>query len=71
MSDYLTHSELLELTGRKQRPAQIAWLRVNRWRYAVDANGTPRVLRAYRDKRLFDREVEAVETVGPDFAAIS
>ncbi|MCC6193680.1 MAG: DUF4224 domain-containing protein [Deltaproteobacteria bacterium] len=70
MSDYLSPVELFELTGRRQRPAQIAWLKANRWRHAVSDRGDPRVLRAYRDKRLLDGDTPVAEPERPNFARL-
>ena len=70
MSDYLSRAELEELTGRKQRPLQIAWLKARRWRHEVSDRGDPRVLRAYRDKKLLDDKTEVNEVVRPNFAKL-
>ena len=69
MSDYLTPAELHALTGRKQRPAQIAWLREKRWRHTVTASGDPLVARAYWHRRLVE-DAEKPETPEPTFAAL-
>jgi hypothetical protein len=29
-----------------------AWLRARNWKYEIDANGLPIVLRAYKDRKL-------------------
>ena len=50
--DYLTHEELQELTGCKQRARQLTWLRSREWAHETTARGEIRVLRAYRDQRL-------------------
>ncbi|WP_186028446.1 DUF4224 domain-containing protein [Burkholderia gladioli] len=54
MSDYLTAHELADLVGCKpnQRAAMARWLDRNHWRYATDANGLPKVARAYHDQKL-------------------
>jgi hypothetical protein len=70
MNEYLTRADLHELTGRQQRPAQIAWLRKHRWRFTVTADDEPRVLRAYRDKRLLDEAQAVAEAPEPNFAAL-
>jgi hypothetical protein len=54
MSDRLSADEMAEMMGLKpnQRCRMAAWLRKNHWKYEIDANGLPIVLRAYRDKKL-------------------
>ena len=54
MSDYLSADELADLAQCKpnQRCRMAAWLRKNHWKYEIGANGLPRVLKAYRDKKL-------------------
>jgi Domain of unknown function (DUF4224) len=49
---FLTPSELIELTERKRKSDQIAWLRANNFPFAVGANGHPRVFREYVYERL-------------------
>jgi Domain of unknown function (DUF4224) len=67
---YLTASELHALTGRKQRPAQVQWLRDNRWRFAVDADGGARVLRDYWRRKLLDDAPIVSARIEPDFGAV-
>lgn len=54
MSDYLTSNELADLVGCKpnQRSVMSSWLTKNAWPFVVDRSGLPKVLRAYRDRRL-------------------
>ncbi|VWC75466.1 hypothetical protein BCO18175_02328 [Burkholderia contaminans] len=73
MSDYLTSDELADLVGCKpnQRSVMSAWLTKNAWPYVVDRNGLPKVMRAYRDKRL-GMEADVVEhglAAGPNLDA--
>ena len=49
---FLTQSELAELTERKRKGEQIAWLKANGYTYAIGANGHARVLREYLQARL-------------------
>lgn len=44
---FLTQSELAELTERKRKADQIAWLKANGYHYATGANGHARVLREH------------------------
>ncbi|RPJ88819.1 DUF4224 domain-containing protein [Achromobacter sp. ACM01] len=54
MNEYLSASDLAELVGCRpnQRAMMARWLDRHGWRYAIDKNGVPRVLRSYRDKKL-------------------
>ncbi len=49
---FLTQSELAELTERKLKRGQIAWLEANGYHYAVGANGHARVLREHVQAKL-------------------
>jgi len=66
---FLTTDELRELTGRARPTAQVAWLRRYRWRLALDADGRPKVARAYYEHRMVSEEPPQAAT-RPDFAAI-
>ena len=68
---FLTANELRELTGRVRPTAQIAWLRRYRWRLALDADGRPKVARAYYERRMVTDEEAPKSEARPDFAAIS
>lgn len=68
---FLTSSELFALTGRQQAARQIAWLRRYGWRFAVSANGRPRVARAYFDKRLAGIESTPEPSNEPDFTVLA
>lgn len=49
---FLTQTELAELTERKRKGEQIAWLKANGYHYAIGANGHARVLREHLQARL-------------------
>lgn len=49
---FLTQTELAELTERKRKADQIAWLKSNGFHYVIGANGHPRVLRDHVHARL-------------------
>lgn len=49
---FLTRDEIAELTERKTKSAQIAWLKVNGFHFVIGANGHPRVLREYVASRM-------------------
>lgn len=54
MDEYLSASELAALVECKpnQRRMMERWLNRNGWAYVLGKNGVPRVLRAYRDRKL-------------------
>lgn len=54
MSDRLSADELAEMVGCKpnQRTIMVRWLTVRKWKFEVDRNGLPIVMRAYRDRKL-------------------
>jgi hypothetical protein len=54
MGDYLSASDLADLVGCKpnQRVKMTGWLDANRWHYVPDSHGLPKVLRAYRDRKM-------------------
>ena len=49
---FLTQSELAELTERKRKGEQIAWLKANGYHFAIGANGHARVMREHVHARL-------------------
>jgi len=49
---FLTQTELAELTERKRKGEQIAWLKANGYLFAIGANGHARVLREHMQARL-------------------
>lgn len=51
-SVFLTHKELVQLTGYRQRLRQCAWLSRHGWAHATNATGDPVVRRAEMEKRL-------------------
>lgn len=67
MSLCLTPDELEELTSRTQLAAQRRWLDQYTWRYAVDSDGRPKVLRAYMEERLGLAKPAAPGVDEPDF----
>ncbi|WP_376787447.1 DUF4224 domain-containing protein [Achromobacter mucicolens] len=75
MNEYLSAADLAELVGCKpnQRAMMARWLNRHGWRYVVDKNGVPRVLRAYRDKKLgaVDGQQKAGLTSGPNRQAFT
>lgn len=67
MSLCLTAEELHELTGRGKAVAQRRWLDRNGWRYALNADGRPKVLKVYAEQRLGLSAVAAPAGPEPDF----
>lgn len=71
MSLFLTHSELIELTERTRKTAQIAWLVANQFPFTIGANGHPRVSRDYVLARLGGSHIKASRsTPEPNWGAI-
>lgn len=70
MTTYLTKPQLRELTGTAQAARQLAWLDQNRWTYAIDAKGWPKVATAYHDIRMGIAEPAAAGAVTmPDWSS--
>ena len=68
---FLTQSELAELTERKRKADQIAWLKANGYTYAIGANGHARVLREHVQARLCGAIMAtAPATTEPNWAAM-
>ncbi len=55
---FLTAAEIVELTGRKYAKHQIAVLTERKWKFELDANGRPKVLRSYAEARMGVAEVK-------------
>jgi len=49
---FLTQAELADLTERKRKGEQIAWLKANGYLFAIGASGHARVLREHMQARL-------------------
>lgn len=56
---FLTQTELAELTERKRKGEQVAWLKKNGYLYAIGANGHARVLREHVQARLCGGSITA------------
>ena len=68
---FLTQAELAELTERKRKGEQIAWLKANGFYYATGANGHARVLREHIQARLCGGSVStASATLEPNWGAM-
>lgn len=68
---FLTHNELAELTERKRKGEQIAWLKANGYHYAIGANGHPRVLSEHVQARLCGGVAAAApSTLEPNWNAL-
>lgn len=77
---YLTAPQLAELTGYSvnQYACMRRWLERNRWPYAQDRAGLPKVLRAYHDSRMQGQalalapfEAANADAFGPRFDALN
>ena len=81
MSDlFLTHQELLDLTGFKAPHCQARWLERHRWRYVMNRHNEPRVAREHFAERMgcggrvtshADAINQAAAVAQPNFAAIN
>ena len=49
---FLDDKQIVKLTGRKRRSAQIRWLKQRRYRYEVNELGNPVVSCSYVESRL-------------------
>ena len=65
---FLTREELEELTERKRKADQVAWLKRHRIPYLAGANGHPRVSRAFVENVLAGRR--NANEPEPNFAAL-
>ena len=71
MSLFLSQSELVELTERKRKSEQIAWLIANAFPYAIGANGHARVFREYVYDRLCgNAKPSALRAPEPNWSAL-
>lgn len=65
---FLTREELEQLTERRAKAQQLAWLRKNAIPFLIGAHGHPRVSRAYVENLLSGRgDANGPE---PNFAAL-
>lgn len=69
---FLTPDELVELTERKTKATQIAWLKANGFRFVIGANGNPKVLREHVQAKLCGHASTATApvTAEPNWSAI-
>lgn len=76
---FLSHGELVELTGFKQTKGHVRWLQRNGWRYVLTRSMQPRVARAYFLNRMglpparsgvAGQAHQAVAVEEPDFSAL-
>ena len=58
---FLTADELEALTGYSQKPKQVRWLADRRYPFDIGADGRPRVLRSYVERRLGEGEAKTSE----------
>lgn len=49
---FLTHDEIVTLTGLNTSGRQVDWLRNKGWRFELNATGRPIVARRYAEKML-------------------
>lgn len=63
---FLTQSELAELTERKRKAEQIAWLKSNGFLFATGANGHARVSREHMQARLCGGTITNTAPAAPE-----
>ena len=63
---FLTYDELVELTERKTKQTQIAWLKANGFRFVIGANGNPKVLREHVQIKLCGNTNHSNNHVAPE-----
>lgn len=68
MSLFLTHPEIVELTGYQVAHYQSCWLNEHGYPFERTVSGKPRVLRAYVEKRLGLSSAEQQMQTKPDFS---
>lgn len=61
MSLLLSRDEVQELTGYRQAASQMRWLTDRGWRFAVGADGRPRVMRAESERHLLGSKARGKE----------
>lgn len=66
---FLTDEELVELTGAKRKANQIRWLIQHRYPHETNANGAPKVLRCYLERRLGE-SIKPVGSHQPNFGVL-
>lgn len=73
-TEFLTHRELVEITGRERASGQIDWLNKNGWTFATNAAGRPIVSRLHARERLGVTAALGGGTMAhvaqPDFSAL-
>lgn len=69
---FLSQAELAELSGRKLKAGQVAWLKANKYLYEINANGHPKVSRQYVQLRLGGAAASQAARLSsePDFGAL-
>lgn len=68
---FLTQAELFELTERRRKAEQVAWLITNNYPFAIGANGHARVSRQYLLARLSGVLIDTKQSIPePNWGAI-
>ena len=65
----LTPAELEDITGYLRPSGQIRWLKKHGWKFEESRHG-PKVLRAYRDRRMGLNVEQEIRGWKPDFSRI-
>ncbi|WP_035383901.1 DUF4224 domain-containing protein [Ferriphaselus sp. R-1] len=70
---FLSQAELAELTERKTKARQIAWLKLNGYKFAIGANGSPKVLLEHAQAKLggFNQAIPKMSAnIEPNWSAV-
>ena len=67
---FLTKAEIVEMTGSRQRPKQIKWLRQRGYKYDISLIGNPIVLKAHVEGRLGIVDYKNKLIQEPDFSSL-
>ena len=66
---FLTTDDLFILTGYQRPSAQRRWLEQNGWKFEIDGNGRPVVLRSHAEEHMGSPVKN--RTIAPNFDALT
>lgn len=72
-TEILAPEEIGEISGRARKDDQMAWLRLNGWKFSINATGQPIVGRLYARMKLAGIELSDAFTpqlAQPDFSKV-
>lgn len=69
--EFLNHDEVVALTGRTHKTAQVQWLKENHWRHELNAASAPIIGRWYARMKMAGVDMAAMApSKMPDFSKI-